>query len=70
MRVREIERRTGLSRKTIRKYRRSGVIQPKFKILDRPRILDAFAWKLSIWLPDEASKGRKQRLTTIYELIP
>jgi transposase len=63
MPIREIERRTGLSRNTIRKYLRAGIIEPKFKVLDRPSKLDAFAEKLSIWLRAEAAKGRKQRRT-------
>ena len=63
MPIREIERRTGLSRNTIRKYLRAGIIEPKFKILDRPSKLDAFAEKLSIWLRAEAATGRKQRRT-------
>ena len=36
MPIREIERRTGLSRNTIRKYLRAGVVEPKFKVPDRP----------------------------------
>ena len=48
--IREISRRTGLSRNTIRKYLRSGSVEPKFKIPDRPSKLDAFADKLSAWL--------------------
>jgi transcriptional regulator with XRE-family HTH domain len=41
--IREIARRTGLSRNTIRKYLRSDVVEPKFKSPDRPSKLDAFA---------------------------
>ncbi len=41
--IREIERRTGLSRNTIRKYLRSDVVEPKFKLPDRPSKLDPFA---------------------------
>ena len=61
--IREISRRTGLSRNTIRKYLRASSVEPKFKILDRPSKLDAFADKLSGWLKSEASKSRKQRRT-------
>jgi len=35
MPIREMERRTGLSRNTIRKYLRAGVVEPKFKVPDR-----------------------------------
>jgi transposase len=61
--IREISRRTGLSRNTIRKYLRSGLVEPSFKTPDRPSKLDAFADKLSAWLRSEASKSRKQKRT-------
>ena len=61
--IREIARRTGLSRNTIRKYLRSDVVEPKFKSPDRPSKLDAFADKLSAWLNTEASRPRKQKRT-------
>jgi transposase len=61
--IREISRRTGLSRNTIRKYLRSGSVEPKFKIPDRPSKLDAVADKLSGWLKSEAAKSRKQKRT-------
>ena len=47
MPIREIERRTGLSRNTIRKYLRAGTMEPKFKVPERPSKLDPFAEKLS-----------------------
>jgi transposase len=61
--IREISRRTGLSRNTIRKYLRAGSVEPKFKVPNRPSKLDAFADKLSAWLQAEANKSRKQRRT-------
>ena len=63
MPIREIERRTGLSRNTIRKYLRADAVEPKFKVPDRPSKLDPFAEKLSGWLRVEAGKSRKQRRT-------
>ena len=63
MPIREIERRTGLSRNTIRKYLRAGTVEPRFKVPDRPSKLDPFAEKLSGWLRTESSKSRKQRRT-------
>jgi transposase len=63
MPIREIERRTGLSRNTIRKYLRSGAVEPKFKIADRPSKLDPFAEKLTGWLRIESGKSRKQKRT-------
>lgn len=63
MPIREIERRTGLSRNTIRKYLRAGTVEPAFKVPDRPSKLDPFAEKLSGWLRTEGGKSRKQRRT-------
>jgi len=64
MPIREIERRTGLSRNTVRKYLRAGTVEPKFKVPDRPSKLDSFAEKLSGWLKVEAGTSRKQKRTT------
>lgn len=61
--IREIERRTGLSRNTIRKYLRADTVEPKIKVPDRPSKLDPFAEKLSTWLRIEVGKSRKQRRT-------
>lgn len=63
MSIREITRRTGLSRNTIRKYLRSDAVEPKFEMVDRPSKLDPFADQLSGWLKTEASRSRKQRRT-------
>ena len=63
MPIREIERRTGLSRNTIRKYLRAGTVEPRFKVPARPSKLDPFAEKLSGWLRTEGGKSRKQRRT-------
>src|SRR5580693_10314513 len=41
--IREISRRTGLSRNTVRKYLRSDTVEPKFNIPDRPSKLDPYA---------------------------
>ncbi len=61
--IREIARRTGLSRNTIKKYLNSGAIEPSFATPDRPSKLDPFAEKLAGWLKTEAGKSRKQRRT-------
>jgi transposase len=61
--IREISRRTGLSRNTIRKALRAGAVELKFKVPERPSQLDAFADKLAGWLKAEASKPRKQKRT-------
>ena len=59
--IREIARRTGLSRHTIRKYLASGVIEPKYPPRKGVSKLDPFAEKLSIWLKRESQRSRKQR---------
>ena len=61
--IREIARRTGLSRNTIRKYLRGDLVEPAFQLPERPSKLDAFAAKLSAWLKLESGKSRKQRRT-------
>ena len=61
--IREIERRTGLSRNTIRKYLRSDIVEATFKVPERRSRLDPFAEKMSGWLRVEAGKSRKQRRT-------
>ena len=61
--IREIARRTKLSRNTIRSYLRSGAVEPKFSVPERPSKLDPYATKLAVWLKTEAAKSRKQRRT-------
>ncbi len=61
--IREISRRTGLSRNTIAKYLSAGTIEPTFTVPERPSKLDPFADKLAGWLKTEAGKSRKQRRT-------
>lgn len=61
--IREISRRTGLSRNTVRKYLRSGAVEPRFQVPDRPSKLDPYADKLSAMLRVESGKPRKQKRT-------
>src|SRR3546814_19257312 len=61
--IREIVRRTGLSRNTIRKYLRSDTIEPQFKVPERPSKLDPFVERLSAWLQREMARSRKQKRT-------
>ena len=63
MSIREIARRTSLSRNTIRKYLRGSTEQPRYAKRTSPSKLDAFADKLAGWLTTEAGKSRKQRRT-------
>jgi transposase len=61
--IREIARRTGVSRNTIKKYLNAGTIEPRFATPERPSKLDPFAERLAAWLKTEAGKSRKQRRT-------
>jgi len=61
--IREIARRTGLSRNTVKKHLKAGTIEPGFATPERPSKLDPFADKLAGWLKTEAGKSRKQRRT-------
>jgi transposase len=61
--IREISRRTGLSRNTVRKYLRADSVEPKFNVPDRASKLDPYANKLSQMLGQEAAKSRKQKRT-------
>lgn len=63
MSIREITRRTGLSRNTVRKYLRSDAVEPKFEAGERPSRLDPFADRLAGWLKAEAGRSRKQKRT-------
>ena len=58
--IREIARRTGLSRNTIRKYLRSDVVQPQLAQRTIVTKLDPFACKLSGWLRTEATVATAQ----------
>lgn len=44
--IREISRRTGLSRNTVRKYLRTDSVEPRFHVPDRPSKLDPYVDKL------------------------
>lgn len=61
--IREISRRMGVSRNTVRKYLRAGTVEPKFKVPDRPSKLDPFSEQLTAWLKREAGRSRKQKGT-------
>ncbi len=59
--IREIVRRTGLSRNTVRKYLASGVIEPRYPDRKSPSQLDPYADTLLGWLKRESKRHRKQR---------
>ena len=61
--MREIARRTGLSRNTVTKHLAADTVEPRFATPERPSKLDPFAEKLTGWLKIEVGKSRKQRRT-------
>ncbi len=61
MPIREIARKTGLSRNTIRKYLANKVVEPRYPNRKTPSKLDDYAAKLAAWLKTEAGKCRKQK---------
>jgi len=61
--LREISRRLGISRNTVRRYLRAGVTEPTYRKRRSSSQLDGLAAKLTAWLGTEAHKPRKQRRT-------
>ena len=61
MSIREIARRTGLSRNTVKKYLRAGEEMPRYAKRASSSKLDPYADKPATWLAIEATKSRKQR---------
>jgi len=59
--IREIARRTGLSRNTVRKYLASGIVEPQYPKRKSPSKLDEYAQTLTNWLHRETRRSRKQR---------
>ena len=70
--IREISRRTGLSRNTVRKYLASGVVEPQYPKRKGRSKLDEYANTLTSWLHRESQRKRKQRLSVkqlFYNLV-
>jgi transposase len=65
MSIREISRRPGLARNTVKKYLRAGDEEPRYAKRASSSKLDRYADKLSTWLNIEATKSRKQRRTLL-----
>ena len=63
MPIREIARRTGVSRNTIKRYLREGIVEPQFQTPDRPSKIDPYAARLTDWLVANQRKVRKDRRT-------
>ncbi|MDO8033554.1 H-NS family nucleoid-associated regulatory protein [Janthinobacterium sp. SUN128] len=61
--LREIARRLGISRNTVRRYLRSETIEPAYAERRSSRAIDKYAFQLSAFLKTEAAKSRKQRRT-------
>jgi len=61
MPIREITRRTGLSRNTVRKYLAKGVVEPRYPDRKSPSKLDDYELTLTSWLFRESRRHRKQR---------
>jgi transposase len=61
--IREIARRTKLSRNTITKYLASGENSPRYPHRKSPSQLDPYAAELSGWLRTNQRQSRKQRRT-------
>ena len=59
--IREISRRTGLSRNTIRKYLANGELEPRYPPRQSASKLDRYAEMLASWLLRELKRSRKQR---------
>ena len=59
MSIREISRRTGLARNTIKKHLRSEESEPSYQRRATLSKLDPCAEKLTTWLVIEATKSRK-----------
>lgn len=63
MPIREIARRTGLSRNTVRKYLASRELEPAYPQRKSPSKLDDYEETLTNWLFRESRRHRKQRRT-------
>ena len=61
--MREIARRTGRARNTVKKYLRSDLTEPQYPKRISSRKLDPYAEKLTTWLQTEVTHSRKQRRT-------
>ena len=66
--IREITRRTGLSRNTIRKYLADGTVEPRYPARKSASKLDPYAETLASWLKREAGRNRKRRHSRAFYL--
>lgn len=61
MPIREISRRTGLSRNTVRKYLATDIVEPQYPKRKTPSKLDCYEQTLTSWLFRESKRQRKYR---------
>ena len=61
--LKEIARRLGISRNTVRRYLRSETVEPTYSERRSTRAIDKYAFQLSALLKTEAARSRKQRRT-------
>jgi transposase len=59
--IREISRRTGLSRNTVRKYLATDIVEPRYPKRKTPSKLDDYEATLTSWLFRETKRQRKYR---------
>ena len=59
--LREIAKRLGISRNTVRRYLRSETTEPAYAERQSASAIDPYAFHLAGWLKTEAAKSRKQR---------
>lgn len=63
MSVREIARRTGLSRNTVRRWLRQGAVEPKYPARTRALKIDPFRERLEAWLRTDSHRPKRDRRT-------
>ena len=63
MSVREVSRRTGLSRNTVRRWLRQGTVEPVYPARKRPCIIDAYRDQLEVWLRTDSHRPKRDRRT-------
>jgi transposase len=61
--LREIARRLGISRNTVRRYLRAEITEPAYAERRSRSAIDKYSFQLSAMLKTEAARSRKQRRT-------
>ncbi len=63
MSVREVSRRTRLSRNTVRRWLQQGTVEPVYPARKRPCIIDAYRDQLEVWLRTDSHRPKRDRRT-------